>query len=333
MSISNEHLLQTLEDAKYDYKSKKDKGKFLDKLCKDLKLNRKYLISKLKHLSELGVENMEVQKRIKPVYYDAVFQKALLECWSIFNYPCGLRLQPLLISETGRLERIGELKYNRTVIEKLKQVGVRTIDSVLSQAQKPTQHRKMWRVLKSLFRINYKQERFKIGNIEIYLAGHSDQSGLITGQSMNAISCIDTVTGWWEIEMIKGQSKEAWQSGLEKIYKRFPVLISIKFNDFVPLVSTPKYSVQSLGDSELEMLLSLCKNELRLYHNFFQALLRINKKGDVISKTPYSRIIELNTASQSIKQELQQIYNLLNPAQLKRTIDAKLDTILKNIKY
>lgn len=89
---------------------------------------------------------------------------------------------------------------------------------------------------------------------------------------------------------------------------------------------------------ELEMLNELYSGDLRLFKNFFCPTIklidkqrikgRIKRKYD-IAKTPYQRIMECPDILKSRKQELRKIYDSLNPAQLKRNIDRKLDLLFK----
>jgi len=89
---------------------------------------------------------------------------------------------------------------------------------------------------------------------------------------------------------------------------------------------------------EQNVLNSLYHSELRLYKNFFQPVIKlvlkerirgkIHRKYDA-AKTPYQRVMESNEISEAKKKELRAIYDSLNPAQLKRTIDAKLNLLYK----
>lgn len=93
-------------------------------------------------------------------------------------------------------------------------------------------------------------------------------------------------------------------------------------------------------DSKIEqdILNDLYRNELRLYKNFFQPAMKLIKKertGGRIhrrydqARTPYRRVMESENVSERTKQELKRIYESLNPAQLKRAIDAKLNMLYK----
>jgi len=83
---------------------------------------------------------------------------------------------------------------------------------------------------------------------------------------------------------------------------------------------------------ELEILNDLYRNELRLYKNFFQPVMKLKEKvrigGRICRKyekprTPYQRVIESKEVSKEKKEELRKIYLSLNPAQLKREIERK----------
>ena len=89
---------------------------------------------------------------------------------------------------------------------------------------------------------------------------------------------------------------------------------------------------------EREILQDLYDNELRFYKNFFQPVIKLISKERIggkihrkydIAKTPYQRVIESKEVPEEKKQELKKIYQSLNPAQLKRTIDRKLDLLYK----
>lgn len=89
---------------------------------------------------------------------------------------------------------------------------------------------------------------------------------------------------------------------------------------------------------ELSILNDLYRNELRLYKNFFQPTIKLVLKERVGSKvhrkydepkTPYRRLIESKEVSEKKKKELKEIYQSLNVAKLKRTIDKKLDKLSK----
>jgi len=84
---------------------------------------------------------------------------------------------------------------------------------------------------------------------------------------------------------------------------------------------------------ELAIMNDLYHHELRLYKNFFQPVMKLQSKERIggrvkrkydVPRTPYQRLMESGQISEEAKEELQGIYLSLNPAELKRQIDAKL---------
>jgi hypothetical protein len=89
-------------------------------------------------------------------------------------------------------------------------------------------------------------------------------------------------------------------------------------------------------EAELNILNSLYRNELRLFKNFFQPVIKLVAKERIKGKihrcydkarTPYKRIMESKEVPEQTKQKLLAIYESLNPAELKRTIDRQLDLL------
>ena len=87
---------------------------------------------------------------------------------------------------------------------------------------------------------------------------------------------------------------------------------------------------------ELMIINDLYQHELRLYKNFFQPVMklaskeriggRVKRKYDV-PQSPYQRLVESGQLPEEAKRQLVAVYLSLNPAELKRSIDAKLDKL------
>ncbi len=92
---------------------------------------------------------------------------------------------------------------------------------------------------------------------------------------------------------------------------------------------------------QLKMINGLYSNELRLFNNFFRPVMKIKSKEKINNsvckktydqaQTPYQRLMDSNQISVGKKQELEKLYLSLNPVELKRAIDEKLNRI-KNFK-
>lgn len=89
---------------------------------------------------------------------------------------------------------------------------------------------------------------------------------------------------------------------------------------------------------EQEIINDLYRHELGWYKNFFQPTIKlvakIRVKGKIHrkygpAKTPYQRVMEADAVSPITKVRLKQLRDKLNPAELKRRIDKKIDLLTK----
>lgn len=217
-------------------------------------------------------------------------------------------------------------------------------------------------------------DRSELGNIQIDLVEHCGQSA--RGEYLCTLSTADIATGWWEGEVVLGRGQLNTVSGLDKLRKRFPFswkeIHSDNGTEFINFHLFQYSQEEKLGFSrsrsykkndncfveqknkthvkryigwlrydtrkEQEILNDLYRNELHLYKNFFQPVIKLKKKVRVGSKvhrfyekakTPYQRVMESKEIPKKTKQQLFKIYQSLNPAQLKRTIDKKLNLLYK----
>ena len=315
MRSKSQYLKALIEKRGYLLKSKKEKSKLLDEYCQTTGLKRKYVIRKIRSGQYLK-ENLNQRKR--KIKYDGYLKDALVKIWRIL------------------------VLYQK--------IPVKLSDE--------------W-------------DRSQLGNIQTDLIEHGGQSA--RGEYLNTVSNTDIATGWWEGEAIMGRGQIPTGEGLDKARKRFPFqwgeIHSDNGTEYINAYLFKYTQKEGLGFSrsrpnkkndncfveqknwthvkkyvgylrydtleELEILNSLYRNELRLYKNFFQPVIKliskeriggkIHRKYDV-AKTPYQRVMESKEVSEQRKQELKKIYDSLNPAELKRAIDRKLDLLYKTYK-
>ena len=240
-------------------------------------------------------------------------------------------------------------------------------------------HRKVHPLLyqKIPVKLSDEWDRTQLGNIQIDSVEHCGQSA--KGEYLSTLSITDIATGWWEGEAIMGRGQIPTCKGLDRARKRFPFewkeVHSDNGTEFINwhlfrytqktnLVfsrSRPnkkndncfveqknwthvkKYVGYLRYDTlkEQEILNSLYQNELRLYKNFFQPVIKliskeriggkIHRKYDT-PKTPYQRVMESKEVSKETKQKLKELYQSLNPAKLRREIKRKLDLLYQAYK-
>jgi len=206
----------------------------------------------------------------------------------------------------------------------------------------------------------------KPGFVELDLVGHD--GGHSYGDYCQTLDVTDVCTGWTEMEAVLNKAQIRVFQGLVNIRNRMPFdLLGIdsdngsEFINFHLLeyckkgritftrgrpykkndncyVEQKNYSVvrRAVGycrhdtQEELDVLNKLYAN-LRLYINYFQPVMKLQKKERIGSKvrkyydqalTPYKRLLQSSSVSDANKRRLRKEYAQLNPAQLKREIEA-----------
>jgi hypothetical protein len=215
----------------------------------------------------------------------------------------------------------------------------------------------------------------KIGFMEVDLVAHCGSSA--RGEFLNTVSLTEISTGWWEGEAIMGKGQKVTLEALRLMRQRTPFkwlgLDSDNGGEFInyPLSNyclnekiiftrsrenkknDNAYVEQKnwthvrkiLGyfryDTSMEQTIinSLYRNELRLYKNFFQPVMKLSKKVRIgakkhrkyePAKTPFKRLIESDQTNEATKIELKTVYQELNPAALKRAIEKKVLLLLRS---
>lgn len=215
------------------------------------------------------------------------------------------------------------------------------------------------------------------GFSEIDLCAHN--GGNPEGEFINTLVDTDLATGWTEQEAFLGKAQKRVLAGLRHIDegRPFPRLgidsdtggefinwllytfcqeHSIHFtrgrpgkkndNPYVEqknwthvrkVVGYYRYDTQE----QVNLLNNLYRNELRLYENFFQPVMKLTSKQREggrqhrtydTPQTPYQRVLTCEDVSETRKEELRTLYMTLNPAELKRKIELKLQQLKRTVK-
>ena len=213
----------------------------------------------------------------------------------------------------------------------------------------------------------------KVGYIEADLVFHCGAS--VLGEHVCTVSATEISSGWWEGEPIMGKSQDRCLRALKEIRKRCPFawkgLDADNGQEFVNETlykycarekleftrSRPSHKNDNayieeknwthvrkvLGYlrydtvEEIAIIRDLYNNELRVYKNFFQPVMKLVSKerigGRVKRKygtpmTPYQNLIQSNQLTREAERRLSEAYPSLNPAALKRAIDAKINNLV-----
>lgn len=196
------------------------------------------------------------------------------------------------------------------------------------------------------------------------------------GDYINTLSVVDIFSGWWEGEAIMGKGQERALVAIDNARKRSPfawkeihpdnggnilnlhvynyaVKHGIDMSRSRPYKKNDNCFVEQKNSThvrqvvgylrydtapEQEIMNDLYRNELGLYKNFFQPVMKLASKERIKGKihkkqgeamTPYRRLMKSSAVSKTTKARLQKLYESLNPAELKRAIDAKLPRLYR----
>lgn len=225
---------------------------------------------------------------------------------------------------------------------------------------------------KILVRVFADQDRGTAGTTQIDLVEHCGASA--AGEFVCTLSSTDIATGWWEGEAIMGRGQARTHGAIAQARARYPLpwtqihsdngtefinghLVRYCEQEYLEFTRSRPYKKNDnclveqknwthvkkfVGylryDTEAERrgLNDLYRNELRLFKNFFQPVIKLVAKERVggkihrrydIPQTPYARVMAATNVSDGVKRALTQTYQPLNPAALKRAIDTKLNRL------
>lgn len=378
MRSRNQYLKALIEKRGYHLLPKKEKIKLLNEYCATTGQNRNYVIRKIRsgaYLKEsFGTRTREAKydgyvkktlvelwrifdhpcgQRLKPLIQTELERLRRLG---------EIRCSEIVVS---KLRQIGTATIDRKLshqkeVERIRRKYQKKVHPLLYQ--------------KIPVKLSDEWNRNQLGNTQTDLIEHCGQSA--RGEYLNTISNTDIATSWWEGEAIMGRGQIPTQQGIDKVRKRFPFawkeIHSDNGTEYINAHLFRYTQKEKLGFSrsrpnkkndncfveqknwthvkkfvgylrygtlkEQEILNDLYRNELRLYKNFFQPVIKLVSKeriGGKIhrkyekAKTPYQRVMESQEVPEKKKQELRRIYQSLNPAALKRTIDKKLDLLYR----
>ena len=212
----------------------------------------------------------------------------------------------------------------------------------------------------------------QVGFLEMDLVLHCGAS--VAGEYAHSLSALEIGSAWWEGEAVMGRAQERIFKAIKQIRSRTPFswrgIDSDNDNAFINNQLYRYTQSEGLGftrsrpyhkndnayieqknfthvrrplgylrydtTAELDLINDLYRNELRLYKNFFQPVMRLERKERVDGKTrrryakpktPYRILRESGQLPPETLKNLDELYRSLNPADLKRRIDKKLKAL------
>jgi len=375
MNARNQYL-KVLQGKYFMAKSRKEKSAILDEYCSNTHQNRKYVIRKIRSSISLVPKRRGGKEVVYDGYVKAALAKIweIFDCPCGQRLAPLLRTE---VDRLRQLEEIVIPNEVAEKLKKISPRSIDRVLTHQRQVLHLNRkyHRKRNPLIYQ--RIPVKAggwDRSLPGQLQVDLVAHCGQSA--SGLYGNTVSCADVALGWWEGEIVLGSGQERSCNALERIRKRTPFpwlhihpdndssfinwhLFSyceaegIEFSRSRPYKKNDNNFVEQKNsthirrvighlryDTEKELVLinSLYRNELRLYKNFFQPVMKlkekIREKGRVhrrydTPKTPYHRLMESDRIPEETKTKLDRLYRSLNPAELKRRIDAKIHELYR----
>ena len=375
MKARNQYL-KVLQQRYFMVKSKKEKSKILDQYCENTGQNRKYVIRKINSSFSLKPKKKRKRKRIYDGYVRTALVKVweIFDYPCGQRLAPLLKTEVDRLREQGELLIPDEVKEKlkrispKTIDRALKrQKEYLRLNRKYRRRKNPLIYQKIpvkaggW-------------DRNLPGQIQVDLVEHCGTSS--SGHFGNTVCSCDVATGWWEAEAVLGRGQKRCFEAMTNMRERTPfkwkeihpdndssfinwhlvryceeerIILSrsrpYRKNDncFVEQKNSTHIS-NVLGhlrydtEKEIEIINDLYRNELRLYKNFFQPVMKLKEKirdkGKVhrkydTPKTPYQRIMESSYIPNTTKSRLKELYLSLNPAELKRGIEKKLKELYK----
>ena len=373
---AKEAYMETLRE-RYFKGTKKEKGKILNEYCRNTGQERKYVIKKFRYKVKLKRKE-ERKKRGSPYNgtvinilvkiweifdypcgqrLESILQTEVEHLRLLGEIKCSNEIaQKLMAIKSATIDR--RLNHEKEV-RKLKNKINRKSSFLLSNVPVKT---------------SADFDRAQLGNMQVDFVESCGTSA--SGEYINNLSVCDIFSGWWEGEAVMGKGHQRALTALDNCRKRTPFpwlefhpdngtnLLNfavyayaenegLEFSRSRPYHKNDNCFIEQKNathvrrvigylryDSaaELNCLNDLFRNELRLYKNFFQPVIKLVSKkriGGKIKrkydkpKTPYHRLVESDQISPEIKMELTAVYLALNPAKLKKTIDQKLNRLYR----
>lgn len=369
---SKQQYMDTLRE-KYFKASKKGKGKILDEYCESSKEERKYAIKKFNYKVKIKEPHERKKKKVvyggavKVALVELwnIFDRPCGQRLKplIVDEADKLRTLGEIKCSNETMRKLKDIS-TATIDRKLKHTKKEEFIGLKYKKKNET-------TLLGYVPIKTSADldKTKPGNVQLDCVEHCGASA--SGEYVNTLTTVDICFGWWEGDAFMGKGQERTLAGIDAARKRSPVpwiemhpdngsnllnwnVVEYSEKTGVMLSRSRAYNkndncfVEQKNSThvrkpfgylrydtqeELDIILGLYRNELRLYKNFFQPVMKLTEKirikGKIHrkydkAKTPYSRIMESDDVDENTKKELKAVYDELNPAELKRKIDKKI---------
>lgn len=205
---------------------KKEKNKILDEFCQNAGYDRKYAIRIFQAGYDYRRVAREGRKSRKKKYPSEVITAAI-KIWELLDFPCGARLQPLLISTLESMERCGEIFVSEKTKSLLGKISAKTLDRRLKkerQIRRLNRNRGTTRhgsLLKSSIPVRITNWDVKeVGFMEMDTVAHN--GGNPSGQFIYSLDMVEIYSGWSEQYAVLGKGEAGVVKAVKEIKNSLP---------------------------------------------------------------------------------------------------------------
>lgn len=223
--MTKQELIKTTK-PRYLKANKREKGKILDEFCSNTGFNRKYAITILSAKYEYNKVKIYGRKQRKTTYGSDVIM-LIIKIWELLEYPCGARLQPVLLPTANVMVSHNELVLSNKVEQQLKTISIKTLDRKLGKEREirrlkrnrgTTRHGSL---LKSSIPIRITEwNTSEIGFMEMDTVAHN--GGSPDGEFIYSLDMVEISTGWSEQIAVLGKGKIGVVNAINKIKQELP---------------------------------------------------------------------------------------------------------------
>lgn len=224
MSQASKKELMKKAKQRYLKAAKEEKSTILNELQANTSLHRKYLINRLSAKTDLSYKDPINRKRHET--YDMHVIYYLKNIWTIFDYPCGQRLAPMMGEYIRVLEKFKELVIPDGVKGKLLKIKPATIDRRLKKfkscrEKKVLSTTKPGSMLKKNIPIKTSSwDEKRLGFGELDTVSHCGSSA--SGEFISSLTYTDILSQWTESVATMGKAENRIKAGVEEIGERLP---------------------------------------------------------------------------------------------------------------
>lgn len=218
-----------LTKPRYLKASKEGKGLILNEFCSSTGYDRKYAITILAASYDNNQAARTKRKPRKKKYSYEVLA-IVTKIWELLDYPCGVRLAPVLSENYQVLVRCRELRFNVEVERQLAAISSSTIDRRLKR-QREEKHLKRYRgtthpgsLLKNQIPIRLTDwSEAQVGEMEVDTVAHN--GGDPSGNFAFTLDTVDIACGWSEQYCQLSKGEQTTLDSLRDIEESLPFKI------------------------------------------------------------------------------------------------------------